>query len=177
MSEKETSRPAHGCVLAVVGFQLIVILLALGLVASAYVHDPGAVLIWQYRLGKRDFRAVDLQRSSLSLQGVVLAGADLSGVDLESTDLRRANLSGANLSGVDLTWAKLNRANLAGANLTGADLNVADLRGADLSGAIVTASELDATRLLEGAILPDGTKWECAAKDYDLCRSKLEELD
>jgi hypothetical protein len=157
MSEKETSRPAHGCVLAVVGFQLIVILLALGLVASAYVHDPGAVLVWQYRLGKRDFRGVDLQRSSLSLQGVVLAGADLSGVDLESTDLRRANL--------------------AGANLTGADLNVADLRGADLSGAIVTASELDATRLLEGAILPDGTKWECAAKDYDLCRSKLEELD
>jgi hypothetical protein len=42
MSERETSKPNPGCVVAVVGFQLIVILVAVGLLASDYLHTCGS---------------------------------------------------------------------------------------------------------------------------------------
>ena len=47
MNEKEISNPAHGCVVALVGFQLAVILLALGLI-SAYLPGSPSALVWPY---------------------------------------------------------------------------------------------------------------------------------
>jgi uncharacterized protein YjbI with pentapeptide repeats len=170
MTEELTSRSAHGCVVMVVGLQLIVILLALGMVASAYSKAP----MWQYALGKRDFHRLSLPFYA-RLEGVVLAGADLSGANLSATNSRRANLSGANLSEANLSFADLRSANLSSANLSGAQLYSANLGAANLSGATVTASQLHTTTSLEGAILPDGTKWECSARDFDLCPSKLDE--
>src|SRR6266851_2150352 len=83
-----------------------------------------------------------------NLSGVYLSGADLSGVYLSGAYLFLANLSKANLSG-----ASLYEANLNGANLSGADLSLANLRGA-----LVTAEQLTATKLLQGATMPDGSK-------------------
>src|SRR5712692_1835431 len=118
-----------------------------------------------------------------NLSGVYLSGADLSGVYLSGAYLFLANLSKANLSGAslyeanlslanlsraDLSGANLSKANLSGANLSevvlsganlnGANLNGADLSGANLRGALVTAEQLTATKLLQGATMPDGSK-------------------
>src|SRR6266481_4398707 len=118
-----------------------------------------------------------------NLSGVYLSGADLSGVYLSGAYLFLANLSKANLSGAglyeanlslanlskaNLSGANLSKANLSGANLSevvlnGANLNGANLSGADLSranlrGALVTAEQLTATKLLQGATMPDGSK-------------------
>jgi uncharacterized protein YjbI with pentapeptide repeats len=45
------------------------------------------------------------------------------------------------------------------ADLVGAELSGADLSGADLSGAMITKEQLDTAELLEGAIMPDGSKY------------------
>lgn len=66
----------------------------------------------------------------ISLKGAILEGADLQGADLEGADLREARLNGANLS------------------------------GANLRGATVTHEQLETTSSLEGAIMPDGSKYE-----------------
>jgi hypothetical protein len=86
-------------------------------------------------------------------------------LDLTLANLSGANLSGANLSEANLSEANLSEANLSEANLKGADLKGADLKGADLQeailqGANVTDEQLAATRSLQGAIMPDGRKYE-----------------
>src|SRR5258708_13973193 len=101
--------------------------------------------------------------SGANLSGTNLSGAYLSRADLSGADLSKANLSGVVLSGADLSLANLIGANLSGvylsgANLSGANLNGADLSGANLSGALVTAEQLTATKLLQGATMPDGSK-------------------
>src|SRR5713101_5565594 len=132
-------------------------------------------------LSRADLSGADLSKANLS--GVFLSGADLSGVYLSGAYLFLANLSKANLSGAslyeanlslanlsraDLSGANLSKANLSGANLSevvlsganlnGANLNGADLSGANLRGALVTAEQLTATKLRQGATMPDGSK-------------------
>jgi uncharacterized protein YjbI with pentapeptide repeats len=76
---------------------------------------------------------------------------------LLKTDLSRANLSGANLSYADLSYADLSYADLSGASLREADMS-----GAHLSGARgITNEQLEQqAKSLEGAIMPDGQKYE-----------------
>src|SRR5713101_5369096 len=129
------------------------------------IHLTGANLIGANLIGANlsgaNLSGVYLSRADLS--GADLSKANLSGVVLSGADLSLANLIGANLSGVYLSKANLSGANLSevvlsGANLNGANLNGADLSGANLRGALVTAEQLTATKLLQGATMPDGSK-------------------
>ncbi len=70
-------------------------------------------------------------------------------------NLRGASLLGANLQGALLNWANLQEADLRSANLQGASLERANLRRAR-----VTTEQLSGVKALEGAIMPDGTKYE-----------------
>jgi hypothetical protein len=125
-------------------------------------------LIEQYDAGRRDFRNQVLRQ--LDLTDAILCGADLSGSNLSGTDfsgadlfgarLRTANLRGVNLRGADLSRADLSEANLYRADLSRAVLSGADLRGADLSWANLSKAQLAAAKSLEGATMPDGTKYE-----------------
>src|SRR5216684_4256886 len=113
-----------------------------------FLHESGLI-------GK-DKRVLNLTGANLigaNLIGANLSGANLSGVYLSRADLSGADLSKANLSGANLSEADLSGANLNGANLSGADLSLANLRGA-----LVTAEQLTATKLLQGATMPDGSK-------------------
>ena len=103
------------------------------------------------------------------LEGAHLEGADLSGTFLEGADLSDANLADVDLSNAEELWkpgtdmrergAGLSHADLSGANLIGADLSGANLSGANLKGANVTDEQLAECASLEGAIMPDGTKY------------------
>jgi uncharacterized protein YjbI with pentapeptide repeats len=93
------------------------------------------------------------------LEETNLGGADLTGVILSDAVLSGANLLGALLEGADLRQAKLRRAFLSGANLRDAALWDADLTEAHLSGATVTLKQLSQAHSLDGAIMPDGTKY------------------
>jgi uncharacterized protein YjbI with pentapeptide repeats len=132
-------------------------------------------------------RGFELQGKQLlentDLTQAELYGADLSQAHLEATDLsgahlEEANLGGASLAGASLSGAYLRDADLGGADLSGADLtdadgrfesgarmNGADLSGADLSGADLTKAEVTRDQLqkaasLEGATLPDGSRYQ-----------------
>jgi uncharacterized protein YjbI with pentapeptide repeats len=132
-------------------------------------------------------RGFELQGKQLlantDLTQAKLYGADLSQAHLEATDLsgahlEEANLGGASLAGASLSGAYLRDADLGGADLSGADLtdadgrfesgarmNGADLSGADLSGADLTKTEVTRDQLekaasLEGATLPDGSRYQ-----------------
>src|SRR5216684_2789513 len=94
----------------------------------------------------------------LNLTGANLIGANLIGANLSGANLSGVYLSRADLSGADLSKANLSEVVLSGANLNGANLNGADLSGANLRGALVTAEQLTATKLLQGATMPDGSK-------------------
>jgi uncharacterized protein YjbI with pentapeptide repeats len=121
----------------------------------------------------------------VDLRDAYLAGADLRRADLERADLEDANLSaafleeadlsGANLANVDLSnaeWiykqdpllrergAGLRNADLRDADLKGANLTNANLKGANLKGAEVTDEQLASCKSLEGAIMPNGQKYE-----------------
>src|SRR5216684_188993 len=112
-------------------------------------------------LSRADLSGADLSKANLSgvvLSGADLSGADLSGVYLSGAYLFLANLSKANLSGASLYEANLSLANLSRADLSGANLSKANLSGANLRGALVTAEQLTATKLLQGATMPDGSK-------------------
>ena len=122
--------------------------------------------------------------SGADLRGANLRGADLSDVALNDADLRDADLSclvektpqgvfktcvtlsdsdlsGANLRGANLSSANLSGAELIEANLEDANVSNVDLSNADLSGVVgVTLEELLAAESLEGAILPDGRRYE-----------------
>lgn len=116
-----------------------------------------------------------------------LVGADLSGVDLtysapgdaqpyatvpvadlSSADLTYADLSGANL-GVVMHGTRLVGADLRGADFSGTTLYDANLSGANLSGVTgKTAEQLDGQAgSLEGAIMPDGQKYQDWLKNKD----------
>ena len=115
-----------------------------------------------------NLRGADLRRANLSearlrganLSGARLRGANLRGADLFDADVFDADLSGAYLSGANLRGADLSGAYLSEAHLSGAKLRGADLFKADLTGAKVRAKELHHGRALEGATMPDGTKYE-----------------
>jgi uncharacterized protein YjbI with pentapeptide repeats len=117
----------------------------------------------------------------VDLSNVILCGADLSGTFLIEADLSNADLSGANLGEAMLLRADLREANLSGAcliwaHLVGADLRKADLSRADLSDAKLhrsdlreadlsgakgwTEEQLAEAKLLNGAIMPNGQKYE-----------------
>jgi uncharacterized protein YjbI with pentapeptide repeats len=124
--------------------------------------------------------------SKVNLSGANLSGADLSNADLSGAQLRKATpqdserIPGESQNEYDkavdkadklppglletaLSGANLSGANLSGADLTGADLTSANLKGANLKGANlyraeVTDEQLAATRSLQGATMPDGSK-------------------
>ena len=133
-------------------------------------------------------REVDLRLANLS--GADLKGSDLRGADLRGANLSNANLSytvlvGANLLPYDETQpAKLNAPNLLNGadpsdidpsndhlkptNLAGADLSNAELSGAYLTGVVVSEEQLDKCESLQGAIMPDGRKYEEWLRDKEL---------
>lgn len=83
----------------------------------------------------------------------------LRGANLSETIARRADFSSSDLSEVNLSKADLRGASLSGAHLLGADLNDADLSGVNLYRANVTEAQLARAASLEGATMPDGTKY------------------
>jgi uncharacterized protein YjbI with pentapeptide repeats len=122
-------------------------------------------------------RGADLQQADLSganlayidLRDTYLAGAHFEGADLEGAHLEGADLSGTFLEGADLSDANLADVDLSNAEELwkpgtdmrerGAGLAHADLSGANLKGANVTDEQLAECASLEGAIMPDGTKY------------------
>jgi membrane protein implicated in regulation of membrane protease activity len=136
-----------------------------------FLYESG--LIVKPKKGWRHRALVDLRRADMRgaflMTWANLIRADLSGVVLSGADLTWANLSGANLSGAVLSEAVLDRTNLSGADLSGANLSGANLSGANLSGANLTGVNLIGAKVtwiqlaqaksLEGATLPDGTKY------------------
>jgi Pentapeptide repeats (8 copies) len=119
----------------------------------------------------------------VSLRGADLTGANLSVAILIYANLRRTRLVGAALifaflSEADMVAADLSLADLGGstdlsetnlqeANLRGANLIEADLRGANLQDAKVTDAQLEQAKSFEGAIMPNGQKYEEWRKDKD----------
>jgi uncharacterized protein YjbI with pentapeptide repeats len=129
-----------------------------------------------------DLRRADLYESHLNwavlidanLNGAKLTRADLQGSDLFRAELNRAvlidaDLDDTHLSEADLDQSKLKGAQLRYADLTGAKLRDADLSGANLSGAKgITNEQLDQqAAFLEGAIMPNGQKYEDWLKDRE----------
>ena len=84
-----------------------------------------------------------------------LYGADLSEAHLEATDLSGAHLEDANLDGASLVGASL-----SGAYLRDADLGGDDPSGADLTNAEVTRDQMQRVTSLNGATLPEGSRYE-----------------
>jgi uncharacterized protein YjbI with pentapeptide repeats len=108
-------------------------------------------------LGGANLHEADLFTADLCEAG--LFEADLREADLSGAELLRAYLSRADLRGADLSMAELFEADLRGANLEGADLC-----GACLEGAAVSEAQLAQAKTLEGATLPDGTKYTSMAE-------------
>lgn len=126
-------------------------------------------------LSEADLRGANLRGASLrkaKLQGANLSEAGLYGADLRGANLREANLSGAKLHNAwlhkaDLSGARLDNAILRGTRLCetklqGATLIEARLYNADLSGAegMTTEELVSQAHSLEGATLPDGTRYQ-----------------
>ncbi|MEG4166658.1 MULTISPECIES: globin domain-containing protein [unclassified Microcoleus] len=123
-------------------------------------------------LSKANLIESDLSNANLTyanldnanISQVKLSGANLSHAKLSFARLTQANLSSANLSNANLICADLSNANLSGADLrdaslSGANLKSAYLTGANLKGAKVSISDLSGA-LLEGAVMPDGSKYK-----------------
>jgi uncharacterized protein YjbI with pentapeptide repeats len=125
--------------------------------AERGTNVEGKELIRRYRAGERTFRDADL--TGANLRKAKLSGSNLSGACLAKARLERADLRGANLRGAQLYDADLRRADLRGADLRTATLLVATMAGANLAGAQVTDAQLAAAFSLEGAILPDETRY------------------
>jgi uncharacterized protein YjbI with pentapeptide repeats len=73
---------------------------------------------------------------------------------LEGADLSDANLADVDLSNAEELWKPGTDMRERGAGLAHADLS-----GANLKGANVTDEQLAECASLEGAIMPDGTKY------------------
>ena len=109
-----------------------------------------------------------------NLKNVVWGEEDFRASGLTIADLSNASLSGARLCVACLGGADLRNAELSNADLRGALLSQADLRGANLSGANldgaegITNEELEQqARVLEGATMPNGQKYEDWLKSQD----------
>ncbi|MEI6427275.1 MAG: pentapeptide repeat-containing protein [Pseudanabaena sp. ELA607] len=89
-------------------------------------------LVEQYRAGKRNFGAVNLNGEDLS--NLQLNGIELPGAQMERVNLQRTNL---------------NQSNLTAANLRQSNLDKADLTGATITDAVITESSLDNTQLTQ----------------------------
>ena len=114
----------------------------------------------QAKLYGADLSQAHLEATDLSgahLEEANLGGASLAGASLSGAYLRDADLGGADLSGADLTDADGRFE--SGARMNGADLSGADLSGADLTKAEVTRDQLQKAASLEGATLPDGSRY------------------
>ncbi len=86
---------------------------------------------------------------------------------LRNAYLWRANLANADLGRANLENAHLRDANLECAYLLGANLKDVDLLGANLTGIVgYTSEQLLNAKTLEGATMPDGTKYEEWIKKY-----------
>jgi len=96
-----------------------------------------------------------LRLNQPDLAGIDLTGADLKDASLPDANLEQATLTGANLRDVDLSGAKLRGANLQGADLTGTILEDADLTGAN-----VLPAQLVRAAALDGATMPNGTRYD-----------------
>jgi uncharacterized protein YjbI with pentapeptide repeats len=102
-----------------------------------------------------------------------LIGAALSGVDLTYSapgdDQPYATVPVLDLSGIVMHGTRLVGADLRGANLNGTVLHDANLSGANLTDATgKTAEQLDGQAgSLEGAIMPNGQKYEDWLKDKE----------
>ena len=131
-----------------------------------------AINLSHANLSAANLTNTDLSNANLShanldnanLSQAKLAGANLSHAKLGFARLSQVNLSNANLSDANLICADLSNANMSGVNLknaslSGANLNSAYLSGANLKGAKVSISDLSVA-LLEGAIMPDGSKYK-----------------
>jgi uncharacterized protein YjbI with pentapeptide repeats len=109
---------------------------------------------------------LEKQDTVVILEGANLGRANLHEVDLSRANLSRANLSDANLIGANLIGAILSDANLSDANLIGADLRGAILRGAykvtgvETKQPITNEELVQQTKILEGATMPNGQKYE-----------------
>lgn len=109
-----------------------------------------------------DLMGANLTEADLSVAGLIRA-------NLTEANLTRANLTVAYLSGADFSYAELREtdlsqasldgAKLRGALLMGANLSEANLTEADLSRARVTNEQLASALSLEGATMPDGSKY------------------
>ncbi|MEG4574084.1 pentapeptide repeat-containing protein [Microcoleus sp. N3A4] len=118
-------------------------------------------------LSNTDLSNANLSHANLdnaNLSQAKLGGANLSHANLGFARLSQVNLSNANLSDANLICADLSNANMSGVNLknaslSGANLNSAYLNGANLKGAKVSSSDLSGA-LLDGAIMPDGSKYK-----------------
>jgi len=136
---------------------------------------PAEIAAWMEDARRRRV-PVDMNEANLEgaeLQGLPLSGANLRMAKLNEANLHGATLSKANLCGAKLRGADLTEADLRDADLSGAALDRADARGANFSGANLTDAILDRANLegaqvsdeqlsmaalLQGTILPDGTK-------------------
>jgi hypothetical protein len=119
-----------------------------------------------------------------TLEEAQLAKANLAGADLSFANLRRAHLSGANLKEVDFTASDLTHAFLDWTDLTkarfaGARLNEISLWRANLLEAVnLSQNQLSSARLLRGAILPNGEKYDGRFQLYgDIQKAKREGVD
>jgi uncharacterized protein YjbI with pentapeptide repeats len=133
------------------------------------VVSLAAANLSEANLSGADLRTADLRKARMS--EAILYEADMSGAILTRTNMSKAKLSKVGLSKAflirtDLSEAILSGADLSKAILTGATLsrvrlNRADLSGANLSGANgVTTEQLEQQAAsLEGAIMPDGSKY------------------
>ena len=110
------------------------------------------------------------ESESLNLVNYYLQEADLKQLNLQYANLLNANLEGAWLIGSNLKHANLEDANLEGswlgnailqhANLSGAKLSGAGFNGTNLKGATVSLYQLKEVASLQGAIMPDGTRFD-----------------
>jgi Pentapeptide repeats (8 copies) len=142
---------------------------------SKLIGGSGPAIV---KLGGSDSHGGAANLSGADLEAAHLPGADLMGAILTGANLREANLREAILSGAYLNDADLSRADLRKANLRHADLSMAtltsadltdtDLTGADLGGAEgIRCQQTEQTESLDGAIMPDGQKYEDWRKDKE----------
>jgi uncharacterized protein YjbI with pentapeptide repeats len=135
-------------------------------VAKAYLKGAN---LYHANLSKANLGAGNLIEANLieaNLSEAALWSAALYNADLSEADLSRANLVGAGLSGSGPSAAPLFRLGLSLANHDGAEDGTALLRGAGLTEADLrvdkgwTEKQLAAAKSLQGAIMPDGQKYE-----------------
>ena len=129
-------------------------------------------------LGRAMLQGANLKRANL--EAAYLHGANLN-PSINSTpytselgyirsQVGPTNLEGANLRDTDLSAASLSAANLKGVDLGGANLKGTFLKYANLKGAKnITNKELEEqARSLEGAIMPNGQKYEDWLKNQEV---------